>query len=361
MKPSIARLFVVIFVLATSAWLVWLKWPRHEDIKPHSEFPAIAMIATERPHRRDFSARLHWFGKVESKRTVTIEALTPGRIKAVKVADASFVEQGEKLFTLGGSRIGHRIKSLRRRVAALEKQASFARGVVRTRRKSVAEKMMKREELLAAQERLARLAGEVSAAKQESAVLQDALLVRSPMVGIFTNRRVSAGQEVDQGTSLADVISKDLRITASCSPASGISLEGRVATIQASRGAAISGMITKTLPVRTPEGLTVVWIESGGINRFMKPGEITSGSIALETRKDALAVPKGAVVRDENEDTFVFVNTSQGYQRKAVTIGLAEGGWLEIVSGISGKDKVVVRGAYELFHRDFDKVYKVAD
>ena len=361
MKRYVTGILVVlalVFVLGISAWF-WLPQPKHETAA--RELPTTPTIETEHPGERNFSQRLHWFGRVESKVTVKLMSLVSGQVNAVKAADGALVQRGTVLFIIGGSRVTSRLESLEQRRAAIKKQVSLAVSIVRTMQNAAAEKIMKREELLAAQEQLAQLRGELARVTQELAAFQDAMSIRSPMDGVFTHRRVSAGQPVEEGVHLADVISTDLRVVAYLFPTPGISLEDKTVMISTGSREHVIGSVKRVLPVRTPNGATIVWIEGEEINTHLKPGETVGGNIVLKIHKKELSVPRDAVVRDNQGRTFVFVREAHGYRRKAVKTGLARDGWIEIISGISQNEEIVVRGAYELFYQNFGKTYKGKD
>ena len=72
-------------------------------------------------------------------------------------------------------------------------------------------------------------------------------------------------------------------------------------------------------------------------------------------------MPEDAVVYDQEGKSFIFVKKGRGYEKRQVKTGLIKNGWIEIVSGLSKNDMLVIRGAYELFYRDFSKTYKVPD
>jgi RND family efflux transporter MFP subunit len=349
----------VLLLLGGVAWLVRLQSGRKPAAA--SEPAAVATPKMEHPRRRDFSERLAWFGTVESKNPVSLTALVPGRVTAVKVEDASLVKRGALLLVLGGPRVTSKLETLSQRVASLEKRVALARSIVKARRISVVEKVAKREELQTAQESLARLGGELAAARQELAAFQDAVSIRAPIDGVFTNRQVFAGQEVEKGRHLADVISRDVRIVAYLFPPSGVSLRGREVTGRTMSGADFQGIVGKVLPERTAEGATIAWIEGGDIDSRCSPGETVSGDVVLAVSEGVLAVPSDAVVRDDHERACVFVKGPRGYERRTVKTGFTSDGWIEIVSGVSQEDEVVVSGAYELFYKGFRKTYRVAD
>jgi multidrug efflux pump subunit AcrA (membrane-fusion protein) len=174
-----------------------------------------------------------------------------------------------------------------------------------------------------------------------------------------------AGQVVSTEAQDGAITKKvDLRIVATLSPPADIPLEGRTAIIYSTKGETIPGIVVKVIPQRTLTGVTFVWtiwIEGDAINRQMKLGETVSGEIPLLVRNKVFALPAEAIVRDEQEQPLVFLNVAGGYRKQLVKTGLTSAGWVEVVSGIPEGAEVVVQGAYELFYKDFSKIYKVAD
>jgi multidrug efflux pump subunit AcrA (membrane-fusion protein) len=113
MKQYVTGISALVAVAAILAGTVWFGRPRHQKATlHHTAFPATPMIETSHPIRRNFSASLHWFGKVESKRAVRIVSLAAGKITDVKAANGTFVRQGDLLFTLGGSQVTRTLEAL---------------------------------------------------------------------------------------------------------------------------------------------------------------------------------------------------------------------------------------------------------
>jgi membrane fusion protein (multidrug efflux system) len=93
---------------------------------------------------------------------------------------------------------------------------------------------------------------------------------------------------------------------------------------------------------------------------LVKPGRAASVRIVAEERKDRLAVPRQAVVTDENNDSVIALveeldskdDAARGFKKathKTVKIGLEESGLIEIdADGLKEGDTVVTAGAYGL-------------
>lgn len=64
--------------------------------------------------------------------------------------------------------------------------------------------------------------------------------------------------------------------------------------------------------------------------------------------EQALAVPAGAVV-DDNGQPVVFVQTEgEAFERRVVTLGTRDGGWVAVRSGLAAGERVVTLGAYQV-------------
>ncbi|MBC7961709.1 MAG: efflux RND transporter periplasmic adaptor subunit, partial [Steroidobacteraceae bacterium] len=94
---------------------------------------------------------------------------------------------------------------------------------------------------------------------------------------------------------------------------------------------------TRTLPV-----LFEVPNQSGRL----KVGLFANVAIRTGSVAGALAVPKEALTEDEGR-WFVFIQSSgEAFDRREVKIGVEDGGFVQITSGLKGDERVVTRGAY---------------
>ncbi len=362
MKRRTAGLFIIVAILAIIAVV------RHTGISANDEtlaaaaLPRPAPLKTGTPQQRDFMETRCWFGKVESRDKARIIALESGMIVSVDAGDGMPVTRGAPLFTIKGPLIDSRLAVLGDRSASLRKRIALAQGMVGIKQAAVSQKLAKHEELAAAKDLLARLKAGLQSAGQERLRLQEAIRVRATLAGVFTNRRVSVGQEVLKGDNLAEIVSlAHIHIAATLFPREDVELQGKEVIINLANGSSIPGTITTVLPERTAEGAVIVWIKGDDPGRLPGPGARVSGMVVLSTHRQALSVPQSAVVRDDKERAYLFLQDSSGYRRQPVTTGIIAGGMVEITAGLRQGDKVVVQGAYELLHRNFNKIYKARD
>jgi HlyD family secretion protein len=75
-------------------------------------------------------------------------------------------------------------------------------------------------------------------------------------------------------------------------------------------------------------------------NVFVRANYSANADIILDRRPDAVAVNEGWVVR-EGGKTFVEVETApQRFERRAVTLGISDGIWVEVTSGLAAGARV---------------------
>lgn len=112
--------------------------------------------------------------------------------------------------------------------------------------------------------------------------------------------------------------------------------------------APVTDLTVKSLPTLVEAGTATVPVRLGLKGGPLTPFGIPLGTpvqvdIAAEEHHDVLAVPTAAVVREADE-TAVFVVTGGKAQRRPVRVGLTDGTRVEIVSGLSAGDRVIVDG-----------------
>ncbi len=321
----------------------------------------VPVVKVGRPVRRDFSRWIPWFGKAEGVWRIAITSLVPGRVVEVVAPDGAVVNKGALLFRIGGPRVKRRLALLSRRIHALQREISLASRLVAIRRRGVEAGVSRREDLVAAELKLTHLQGDLRSLLEERRAFEAGLSLRAPRAGWFVNRSVSAGQEVEPGAHLADLISPEIRVVARLFPPTGARLAGKKAIIMVEGRPGIRGKVVKVLPIRSSSGAQLVWLEGAGLKDALRSGESVNGWVVLGEEKGVLSVPAAAVVRDEREHPFVLVKTAHGLERRRVRLGMEEDGWYAVLSGLSSTDQVVMEGAYELFHRDFAKSYRPED
>lgn len=75
----------------------------------------------------------------------------------------------------------------------------------------------------------------------------------------------------------------------------------------------------------------------------LKPGMFARAALVMDTRSDAVTVAKNSILREQGS-YYIFVTKEDKVIKKEVRLGLENRGRIEILSGISSEDTVVVKG-----------------
>ena len=173
--------------------------------------------------------------------------------------------------------------------------------------------------------------------------------IRSPFTGKVTGRMIQVGQHVQISDELFQVTDFDPLIARIYLPERDIIglNEGREVRIllNADDEVRFTGRIRQISPiVDTATGTVKVTVEANGDSPSqVRPGSFVTINIVRETRADTLLVPREAVIR-ELQKAHVFVADGELAEKRAITLGLEEGEFVEALSGVEAGDQVIVAG-----------------
>jgi len=105
-----------------------------------------------------------------------------------------------------------------------------------------------------------------------------------------------------------------------------------------------TGVISRISPTVDPKSGTFrARVEVQDPTRRLKPGMFARVNIVYERRENALQLPRAAIVDTDGTQSIFIVNGDKAEQRTVET-GLANNGWIEVVGGLTGDERVVVVG-----------------
>jgi RND family efflux transporter MFP subunit len=188
--------------------------------------------------------------------------------------------------------------------------------------------------------------------KQYSA-LSNYTQITAPFDGVITTRYADTGALVAAGTSssaqampvvrLAQVSKLRLVLPIPESVAGQIHLRDPVKVHVQALNQDIQGMVSRfadSLDVQTRTMETEMDFENRD-GRLM-PGMYAETSLSLGEKKNALTVPLEAVTRSGDDATVLAVNAQNTLEERHVKLGLEDNSRVEVLSGLSDQDRVVV-------------------
>jgi RND family efflux transporter MFP subunit len=324
--------------------------------------------------RGDVSAHLTVVGNLIGLQTVDIAPRTAGRLLSVNVQLGDRVRRGQVMAKVEDREIVEQVRQA-------ESAQEVSKATIRQREADlkVAELNFERSKNLFQRQLLAKQSLDDAESRYMSAVAQfdlskaqlnqnDSRLqelkinlqntsVTSPVDGFVGKRSVDPGAMVNTGTAIAsvvdisrlrlvvNVVEKDLRMVSAGDRAE--------VEVDAYPGEKFQGKIARVAPVLDPATRTATMeVEIPNGDNKLKPGMYARINLTVEDRKNALVVPKNAVIDFENQRGVWTPNDENRAKFVPVKLGIEGSETMEILSGLSDGDKFVTTGAAAVKNND---------
>ncbi|MBI1356327.1 MAG: efflux RND transporter periplasmic adaptor subunit [Acidobacteria bacterium] len=320
-------------------------------------------------------------------RNVEIKSQAAGVVRSVLVEEGAYVSAGKELATLDDRELKINLEQGRQQLAQTRVQLESAailreknqaqiehkRAEVQRNADALAEGLVSETDVTLLRNQLAELELdekrqgvvvkesqyrveelENEIARIEMQIAQTHIL--APFAGRITQRSVEVGQTITAADPLfnlasfdplyADVFVSELdsrRVRENQS--AEILLEGAEEPV--------IGRVERVSPVVDNQTGTVkVTVRLHATNPAYRPGAFVRVRIQTDTREETTLIPKRAVIERDGE-TFVFVKDGETARRQAVELGYEDGDAVEVRSGVSAGDQIIVAGQGKL--KDGDK------
>ena len=172
--------------------------------------------------------------------------------------------------------------------------------------------------------------------------------VRAPINGVVSLRNVRQGDRVTSATHLFSMVNLQDIIATVHVPEKELAIvkKGQLTYVSSDylEGKRFEGYVKRISPVINPNtGTFKVTIGLDGDHEGLRPGMFVNTYIVTMTNDDALLLDKDAIVY-EGDKRFVYVVKDSLAHRIRVDIGFEDASRVEIVSGVSDSDKVIIVG-----------------
>lgn len=175
--------------------------------------------------------------------------------------------------------------------------------------------------------------------------------IRAPFAGVIAERYVQSGERVDKGDQVVRLIDPAAMEVRASVPLQSINYvaEGSTLTlvVEQSEKVEIQGQVRTIVPVGDERSRLM------DLRITFKKGTWRIGQpvrVALPTAnvKEALVVPRDALVIRRNGASVYRVNGDSKAERVAVSIGIAAGDFVEVTDQVQPGDQIIIRGADRL-------------
>jgi HlyD family secretion protein len=169
--------------------------------------------------------------------------------------------------------------------------------------------------------------------------------ITSPLNGIITNRNINPGEITSTSTplmSIADVATLKLQGNVSQEDIVHLAVGAKVkVTVDAMPGKDYTGRIQQVGPIAAATGQYFPVVVSLANDGKLLAGMTAKASLSLSS-VSGIIVPLIAVGSGEDGQSFVFVVTDGKIHRRPVTVGMKDGGEVQVLSGLAAGDVMAV-------------------
>jgi len=333
----------------------------------------LVAVDTARPEKKDLQRFVEVYGSLAPKTSTEVKSEIPGRVAEIRVKEWDSVTPKDILLELDPTdfkvELNRNEAGLQMAKAQhLEAKAGLNRAMrewERTMKLKEAglvtgQEVDERKSELESAEARANLAeakiGQAQAMVAESKRNLSKTKVYAPITGAVSERKVDKGDWVDRGAPLFAVVdNRILDLTANV-PATEFPKvrEGQnlIFSVDGLPDQTFTGSVKRLNPlVSASDRSGRIQAEVSNAEGKLRGGIFARGKIIIEEKKQALTVPKNALLsfNIEKGTASVFVIKSPDTAvLKNVTTGLATEETIEITSGINDNDDIVIRGGFNL-------------
>jgi multidrug efflux pump subunit AcrA (membrane-fusion protein) len=196
----------------------------------------------------------------------------------------------------------------------------------------------------------ARAQVEAAKAQQNAAEAQLSYAeIHSPKTGVVADRPIYEGDMAVPGTPLLtimDISRVVARINIPQNQGGSVKVGQPAEVIPADGGDTVPGKVVVVSPATDANSTTLqVWVQADNPGERLKPGASVHVKIITELVKNATTVPAAAILPGEEGGEAVLVIDAQSVaHRRAVKLGIREGGKIQILNGCRPGEEVVVVG-----------------
>lgn len=366
-------LAVLVMAIAAGAW-VWASREAVADVKTLT----VQARSADAPAA---GAVLNASGYVTARRRATVSSKVTGKVLEVNVEEGQAVKRGQVLARLDDAQVRAMLRVAEAQLAAAQRGAAEDEARLREaeltlerRRQLVKDKVISRAELDSAEAQSESLKARIALARQQVEVAEsqvsarrtdlDDMVVRAPFEGVAISKDAQPGEMISPVSAgggftrtgictIVDMSSLEIEVDVSeqyiirVKPAQPIE-----AVLDAYPEWRIPAHVITTVPSADRQKSTVrVRIGFDQLDPRILPDMSVKTSFLAERPAEAAQAPTRptvfvptSAVRLVNGASIVFVVREDRVERRAVTVGLNDAGQVEIGSGLSPGERIVVEG-----------------
>lgn len=299
-------------------------------------------VVTQMAGTRTVIDRIELIGTLQAEERVTLQSEVSGQVQEILFQEGQSVRKGDVLVTIDQEKLATRLQQAEADLALAASELERAQTLLQS--STIAQQEYDRKANLF---NIARATVELRRQEKEEAVIQ------APFDGRVGSRVIGPGQFVNAGTTIttivsADPVKVDFQVPERYSSRLQVEQEIEI-TVAAFPGEVFIGKVYFIAPEVEPSSRTVlVRARIPNPEWKLKPGMFVNLRLILESRHDAVVLPEIALIQRGDLFLLALVEADNRVQFRTVQPGARFDGQVEIKSGLSPGQRVVVEGQQKI-------------
>jgi membrane fusion protein (multidrug efflux system) len=290
---------------------------------------------------------------------VKLGALTAGRLLELKKGEGDAVKAGELLARIDPAPLLAQVEQAKAQLAQAKAQADNAGLKLSRTTRAVTAGVAARQEQEDAQLGNSQADGAVRAAQGAVSAAENQLArseLRAPFDGLIARVFAQPGEPVDAGKIVLEVArTQELELRAAVPAESAARLRnGQTAQVTTPGVQALARVIAVAPVIDAATGSATVRLRVANPDGALKAGGFAKARVAIAQHENALLAPRTALLPSEDgsaepgQARLCSIDKDSKVHCTTVQIRDAQGGQVEVVSGLEAGAQVIIQGAYAL-------------
>ncbi len=304
--------------------------------EPSPETDVGVPVEVALPERRSISSFIETNGTLEAENDIDIVARTTGPVVELLVEEGMVVEKGQLLARIDDKE--------------LQAQVGVARVALEEARRTHQRAMASFEESVISQEVYDQTITKLESAEVQlegNQILLGYSKIEAPFAGTIIERYIKFAENVTPNQSLFRISDFDPILCPIQVPEKELSSlkvsQTAYITVGAWSGERFSARVLRIRPVVDSDTGTIEVTLQVKARGKLLPGMFASVYLVRDSHADGLVIPKSALSLESLGDTVYVVNERLA-ERRDIELGFEESDFVEVLSGLTEEDRVVVVG-----------------
>ena len=360
----------IIVVIAITALVAFRLSTGSKTDKKTARLITVGIVS---PLRQDLDIRLAYTADISPNQVVNIFSRVDGYITKLHVDKGDYVRAGQLLVEIDHTDYQHAVNQAKANLSAAKAKVSQQDAVVRNAKLTldrvqtlIKDQFVSQQDLdtaqvnfdaaSAAQESLQAQVTQMEVALAQAETRLAYSYIRAPFPGYIAERNLDTGAYVSSATASTSTMSRGIMSLHDINTVRVVIevVERDIPLVKVGQKAELraeaypdhvfEGTVTRVVQAlnRATRTMTVE-IDLPNTDRRLKGGMFARVQVMVGTRQQALQIPIDAVSRLENMQ-YIYIVQEGKAQRVDIEIGARNGNHVEVTSGLTGREQIIVAG-----------------